>query len=408
MSPRGTVRLGTRGSRLALAQARSVAETLEDHRYDVELVTVETTGDQLEDALLHELGTTGAFVRDLDLRVLEGELEAAVHSLKDVPTESLEELVVAAIPPRGPPGDLLVSPAGHRLEDLPEGATVGTSSLRRGAQLQAIRPDLTIEPLRGNVDTRLAKLLAPTLQAEYERRVAAFEAENGAGEDDDGRIDNVDESNGEHAGSGPDPGAFERTPEEWLADRSELERAALDREVETAYDAIVLAEVGLRRAGLADAVPHARLPVRDAVPAPGQGALALTARDDDLARHLRDAIDDPRSRVEVTVERTVLSTLGGGCVAPIGVNAVVQGEVVQTHAQILSRDGTEVIAETRELPIETHPEAARELAADLADRGAATLIERARRDDPAADTSDPAELPGPARFSDDPTDGGED
>ncbi|MFB6271021.1 MAG: hydroxymethylbilane synthase, partial [Halobacterium sp.] len=159
------IRLATRGSELALRQAGEVKSELEDHRHEVELVEVETTGDRVTDALIQDLGKTGAFVRALDEEVLEGNVDAAVHSMKDVPTDVPDDLVVAAVPRRGNPADVLVTPDGTPLEDLPAGSVVGTASLRRGAQIQAHRPDLEVEPVRGNVDTRVEKLLAPRLQA---------------------------------------------------------------------------------------------------------------------------------------------------------------------------------------------------------------------------------------------------
>jgi hydroxymethylbilane synthase len=348
-----TVRLATRGSELALRQAQRVADALGSRRREVELVEVETTGDSVRDELIHRLGKTGAFVRSLDEKVIGGEVDAAVHSMKDMPTEFPEELVVAGVPERAPAGDVLVTPDGTDLADLPEGATIGTSSLRRKAQLLAARPDLEVESLRGNVDTRVQKLLAPTLQAEHERRLEAEE---------------------EASDGSPD-----RSPEEWFDDLTELERQALGREVETRFDAIVLAEAGLERIDLLDTLAFQRLPA-SFVPAPGQGALAVTALDGDLAESLRRDLDHPRTRVETTVERTVLGTLGGGCVAPVGIYALLQGEYVRTRVRVLSQDGTEEIEATRDLPVERHPEAARELAAELAEEGAADLIQRARRE----------------------------
>ncbi len=361
------IRLATRGSALALTQARSVQGILERRRHEVELIEVETAGDQVRDELIHQLGKTGAFVRSLDERVLSGEVDGAVHSMKDMPTEMPEELIVAAIPRRATPGDVLVTPGGMTLDDLPADATVGTGSLRRQAQILAERPDLDVEPLRGNVDTRIEKLLAPHLRAEYDRRVAAEERE---GEDDD------DDADGEPK--------YDRGPEEWVEDFSELERRALDREVEVEYDAIVLAAAGLERADLADEAPTQSLAT---VPAAAQGALAVTMRDTDLARAVYDAVDHPRTRVETTVERTILGALGGGCVAPIGIHAVIQGEHVHTRVGVFSRDGTDAISATRDLPVERHAEAAREFAEDLEDRGARELIEEAKREADAEETA---------------------
>ncbi|THE66647.1 hydroxymethylbilane synthase [Salinadaptatus halalkaliphilus] len=360
MRTRGTLRLATRGSTLARRQAGLVKSALEDRRYEVELVTVETTGDQITDELIHRLGKTGAFVRELDERVLEGDLDGAIHSMKDMPTEQPDDLVTAAVPERGRPGDVLVTPEGSTLSELPDGATVGTSSLRRGAQLQAERSDLSVEPLRGNVDTRLEKLLAPALQAEHQERSEADKERKG----------NTGNENFE-----PE---YDRTVEEWFDQLSELERQALGREVATEYDAIVLAEAGLERSGLTHHVDYEQLPTGTFVPAPGQGALAVTATDGETAREIQSAIDHPRSRVETTVERTILATLGGGCIAPIGVYAVIQGEYVHTAVSVFDRDGEESVTATRDLPVETHADAARAFADDLADRGAATLIERAR------------------------------
>ena len=356
MSSRDSVdglRLATRGSALALRQAGLVEEQLGSRRLSVELVTVETTGDQVRDELIHRLGKTGAFVRSLDEKVLDGELDAAVHSMKDMPTEFPEELVVGGVPERAPAGDVLLTPGGADLSELPEGAAVGTSSLRRKAQLLSARPDLAVEPLRGNVDTRVQKLLAPELQAEHERRLEAEAAESGTSDD--------------------------RTAEEWFDDRSELERRALGREVDVAFDAIVLAEAGLERMDLLERLEFERL-APSFVPAPGQGAVAVTARADGVVDDLHHELDHPRTRVETTVERTVLETLGGGCVAPVGIYAVLQGEYVHTRVRVLSQDGTEAVEATRDLPVERHAGAAVELAEELADRGAADLVERARRE----------------------------
>ena len=341
MNTRGTVRLATRGSRLARRQARLVADRLESRRMDVEVVTVETTGDQLRDELIHQLGTTGAFVRELDEQVLDGTVDAAVHSLKDVPTEQPPALVTAAVPERSSPGDVLVTPDGRPLADLPREARVGTASLRRGAQLRRAREDLEVVPIRGNVDTRLEKLLGPWLADEQ----------------------------------------AETDEEDWRAERSDLELAALERDHEERLDAVVLARAGLERSDLAEEVSWQPLPVEQFPPAPGQGTLAVSAREgEDLAETLHGILDHPRSRVEATVERTILAELGGGCIAPIGIHAVVRGEHVHTSVGVYSRDGTEAITAARDLPIERHPAAARDLAVELAEEGARELIETARTD----------------------------
>ncbi|MFB6183295.1 MAG: hydroxymethylbilane synthase [Haloarculaceae archaeon] len=358
MSTRGeTLRLGTRGSRLALRQAATVREALRSRRLDVELVEVDTRGDEIRDELIHRLGKTGAFVRSIDEQVLAGDLDGAIHSMKDMPTDRPDDLVVAGVPERAAPTDVLVTPDGVGVDDLPEGATVGTSSLRRGAQLLAERPDLAIEPLRGNVDTRVEKLLAPSLQREHAERT---DAEREREEHDDA----------DHP--------YDRTVQEWFDDLAEIERQALERETDAHYDAIVLAEAGLQRAGLLDDVAHRRLSPERFVPAAGQGALAVTAVDGDVVETIHDGVDHPRTRVVTTVERTILAELGGGCVAPLGIHAVLRGRVVHTTVRVLSRDGTEEVSATRDLPVERHATAAREFAADLAEQGAAALVEQAR------------------------------
>ena len=375
MSATTTVRLATRGSELARRQATTVKSTLDSRRREVTLTEVDTRGDQIRDELIHRLGKTGAFVRALDEEVLNGDLDAAVHSLKDMPTEMPAELVVAAVPERAPSGDVLVTPDGGDVDDLPEGAVVGTSSLRRKAQLLAARPDLEIVALRGNVDTRLEKLLAPSLQREHQARLEAVGkldeiVDDAAAVDDDNADSDTD-------GDADNDADYDRSPEEWFNDRSELERDAMGRTVDTEMDAIVLAEAGLQRSDLLETVPTHRLPKEQFVPAPGQGAIAVTAVDDDVVDQLREVVDHPRSRIETTVERTVLAELGGGCIAPIGVSAIVQGEYVHTRAQVLGPDGEETVEATRDLPVTDHAAAAADFADDLRGRGAAELIEAA-------------------------------
>jgi len=372
MTTRGeTLQLATRGSDLALRQAETVRDALSSRRLSVELVEVETTGDQIRDELIHRLGKTGAFVRSLDEKVLDGELDAAVHSMKDMPTERPERLVVAGVPERAAAEDVLVTPDGRSLDELPEGATVGTSSLRRKAQLLAERDDLTVEPLRGNVDTRIAKLLAPSLQREHQERHEAEQDRKGNAGDPD-----TDEE-AEHP--------YDRTVEEWFDDLTEFERRAMERDPDTEYDAIVLAKAGLHRAGLTRYVGMSDLDPDRFVPAPGQGALAVTAVDGDLALDIKDRLDDPQTRVETTVERTILEELGGGCVAPIGVHAHLEGGVVHTRVRVLSQDGTEEVSVGRDVPAEYHIDAAQDLAAELAEQGADDLIAEAKRDSTDAD-----------------------
>ena len=151
------IRLGTRGSTLALVQARIVADALGGDAA-VEIVPMRTEGDRLAEARLAAVGGKGLFVREIEEALLRGEIDLAVHSLKDLPAEPPAGLVLAAFPPREDPRDVLVTKAPATLDTLPAGARVGTSSPRRRALLLAARPDLAVEPIRGNVDTRLRKL----------------------------------------------------------------------------------------------------------------------------------------------------------------------------------------------------------------------------------------------------------
>jgi hydroxymethylbilane synthase len=158
------LRLGTRGSLLARTQSGLVARMLE-HRHPglrVEEVVLVTSGDVIADRPLHEVGGKGLFTKELELALLRGEIDFAVHSFKDVPvTEPLVErgeLIIASVPQREDPRDVLVSLGARKITDLKQGARIGTGSLRRKCQLLAQRPDVVIEPIRGNIDTRLRKL----------------------------------------------------------------------------------------------------------------------------------------------------------------------------------------------------------------------------------------------------------
>jgi hydroxymethylbilane synthase len=158
------LRLGTRGSRLALWQASYVAELLRPW-CATEIVEIETAGDQVRDVPLAQIGGQGVFTKEIQRAVLDGRVSVAVHSLKDLPTEPVEVLLLAAVPPRGASGDVLIAPGHRSLDRLPAGAVVATSSLRRSAQIQHRRPDLRIVPVRGNVETRLRKLDAGEFDA---------------------------------------------------------------------------------------------------------------------------------------------------------------------------------------------------------------------------------------------------
>jgi hydroxymethylbilane synthase len=237
------IRIATRSSALALAQAGQVATALATHGVESRLVEVATTGDLDRISPVATLTEVGAFVRAVQRAVLDGKADVAVHSCKDLPVDGPDELV-AFYPPREAPWDVLCGPA---LADLTPGARVGTGSPRRSAQLLELRPDLTVCDIRGNVDTRLAKLAAGD------------------------------------------------------------------------YEAVILAEAGLRRLGRADAIGH-RFTLAEMVPAPAQGALALEAIRNSAAAGLLAVIDHPTTRAAVTAERLVLGMTGAGCRAALAVH----------------------------------------------------------------------------------------
>ncbi|MBI3474482.1 MAG: hydroxymethylbilane synthase [Acidobacteria bacterium] len=154
------LRIGSRGSQLALWQAHHISDLLRAQGHTVELEIIKTTGDKITDVALAKVGTKGMFTKEIEEALVENRVDLAVHSLKDLPTELASDFEIAAITSRENPNDVFCSVNIASIADLPQGANVGTSSLRRQAQLMAIRPDLKIHPLRGNVDTRLRKLEA--------------------------------------------------------------------------------------------------------------------------------------------------------------------------------------------------------------------------------------------------------
>jgi hydroxymethylbilane synthase len=162
-----SLRIGTRGSPLALWQAHHVADLLRaaEPTLQIELIEIETVGDQVRDVPLTQLGGDGAFTKAIQQALLNNQVDVAVHSLKDLPTFAVEGLVLAAVPKRGPSGDVFVSLKYRSFADLPMGAVVATSSVRRKAQLLHCRPDLKLIDIRGNVDTRLRKLAEQNLDA---------------------------------------------------------------------------------------------------------------------------------------------------------------------------------------------------------------------------------------------------
>jgi hydroxymethylbilane synthase len=160
-----TIKIGSRGSALALAQAGWVKRTLEQSGVSVDIIVIKTTGDRFVDRTIQFLGGKGVFTKEIEEALLAGEIDLAVHSMKDLPAELPEGLAIAAVPEREDPRDVVVSRNNVRLDHLPKGASVATGSLRRKAQILNYRSDLSLVPIRGNVDTRLRKLETEPLDA---------------------------------------------------------------------------------------------------------------------------------------------------------------------------------------------------------------------------------------------------
>jgi hydroxymethylbilane synthase len=265
--------LGTRGSPLALAQADETRRRLsEAHGWDVEqivLKVIRTSGDAIQDRPLAEAGGKGLFTREIDAALMAGEIDAAVHSAKDLPTLVPDGVALAGFLPREDVRDALISAFADSIEGLPKGASLGAASLRRQAQALRLRPDLRLELLRGNVETRLRK------------------AESGA------------------------------------------------------VGATLLAMAGLKRLGL---VHRARAPLDlDAfLPAPGQGAIALTARaKDPRALEALAAIGDAETYAALMAERAFLAELEGSCRTPIAGLARLEHGRLKFKGEVLRTDGSE-------------------------------------------------------------------
>jgi hydroxymethylbilane synthase len=282
------LRVGTRSSLLARAQAGIVAAALRERlQRPVELVDVVTQGDATTEPI-STFGGVGVFVTALRSALLDGRVDIAVHSLKDLPTVPAvtgseadgvvapsDAVVLAAVPAREDPRDVLVARDGLTLAELPPGSTVGTGSLRRAAQLRALGLGLSVVPVRGNVDTRIAKV-----------------------------------------GSGQ-------------------------------LDAVVLARAGLARIGRLDAVTEVLDPLQ-MLPAPGQGALAVECRaSGPLADEVRTALEDQNARAAVTAERALLASLEAGCSAPVGALAEIaegdDGPELWLRGVVLEPDGSAAV-----------------------------------------------------------------
>ena len=263
------LRIGTRSSKLALVQSGLIRDRISSALPGaaVSLAQITTSGDRIQDRTLTEIGGKGLFTLEIEEALLSGRIDCAVHSLKDMPVISPPGLVIAAIPEREDPRDALLSVTWDSIEALPPAARLGTASLRRQTQARRRRPDLIIVPLRGNVDTRLAKM-----------------------------------------------------------ERGEA-------------DAILLAVAGLNRLGLGH-LPRGFIDPVACPPAPGQGALAIQAREVDLDAPWLRALNHRPSALAVAAERGALSALEGSCRTAVGAFARVDGRRLTLVVEALTPDAT--------------------------------------------------------------------
>jgi hydroxymethylbilane synthase len=291
--------LGSRGSMLAMAQSQWVASQL---KCDVEIKKISTRGDKIHDVALAKIEGKGFFTKEIDDALLSSEVDLAVHSFKDVPTDLPKGLVIASVPKRESPNDALMGPYSS-LEELPLNAKVGTASIRRRVEVLKLRPDAKIQDLRGNLDTRIRKVK------------------------------------------------------------------------EGQYDAIIVAEAGLKRLGYSDYVP---LNPTSFIPAAGQGALAITARsDDDEVLKILSKMEDDITRLSCECERLFLSTLESGCQVPAGVHTEIDEarDTFSILGFISSLDGKQFISNEAFGPLENAKNITLNVTKKLLDSGGREILQ---------------------------------
>ncbi|WP_438981406.1 hydroxymethylbilane synthase [Lentibacter sp.] len=301
-TPAAPLKIGTRGSPLALAQAYEtrarLAEAFDLPHEAFEIVVIKTTGDDAaliaKDKPLKELGGKGLFTKEIEEQLLDGSIDIAVHSMKDMPTLQPKGLLLETYLPREDVRDAFVCLKYKSLADVPEGAVMGSSSLRRRAQLAVKRPDLMLAEFRGNVQTRLKKL------------------------------------------------------EEGVA------------------DATFLAMAGLTRLGMIGQVPATPVEVTDMLPAVAQGAIGIERRgDDNRVADMLAAIHHEETGQRLAAERAFLAALDGSCETPLAGLAELDGNTLRLRGEVLRPDGSEAINDDQSAPLEDGPELGREMAAKL-------------------------------------------
>jgi len=319
------LRLGSRGSPLALFQARLVAARIHSATGSAaEIIVIKTSGDRLQEAPLSDIGGKRLFVKEIEDALLSGDIDLAVHSSKDMPAVLPDGMVVGAVLEREDPRDALVASTkthegrntkiheGHEdprrlAAELPRRVRIGTGSVRRIAQLRALFPEASFENVRGNLDTRLRKL-------------------------DEGQ-----------------------------------------------FDLLVLAAAGLRRLGFSQRI-SSTVPLEDCIPAPGQGIIAVEIRaDDDATRRAITPINDGAAFAALDAERALVTALGGGCQMPIGGIAIPQGpDDLELQAVVASLDGSRALRYRKTGALANATALGRDVAEELLRRGAADILSESR------------------------------
>ena len=302
------IKIATRKSILALWQSEHIKARIEAQHKGMKVVLegMKTKGDVILDTPLAKIGGKGLFTKELEDSMLKGETDIAVHSLKDVPVVFPEGLKLAAICSREDTRDAMISEKFAKFSDLPHGAKVGTTSLRRKMQLLIMRPDLEIISLRGNVQTRLRKLK------------------------------------------------------------------------EGEFDAIILAMAGINRLNIKAEVAHIyTFGFDEMIPAMGQGALGIEARDEKQILDETSFLNDENAVIETTIERDFVSVLEGGCQVPIGISARLQGDEISIDAIVGLPDGSEFIKDSLKTSKDKFQSVGKELAHKFIEKGARELLKRA-------------------------------
>ena len=297
------IKIASRNSALALWQTYHIRDLLEARGHNIEIITMKTKGDVILDTPLAKIGGKGLFTKELENAMLDGRADIAVHSLKDVPTTFPDGLKLACVCSREDINDAMLSMNFKSFDELPNGARVGTTSLRRRMQLLALRPDLEIISLRGNVNSRIAKL-----------------------------------KDGE-------------------------------------FDAIILAMAGINRLELYKEVNYVSL--LNTIAAMGQGALGIEAVDRADILEAIEFLNDEKSVIETTIERAFVHKLNGGCQAPIGVSARLDGDKIFVRAILGTPDGKEILKDERVFNKAKYKEAGEILDDEFINKGAKEILARA-------------------------------